>query len=116
MKIDKRLALISPKWYKRIIKTKSYRELLKPVNLDGFKQLDLSQYGSCVVGESHDFNGNYSTQEQKKSEVILIGCPRCTSFAQQIYIESPDRRSGKLFQEIISSYLDHISIDHGVKL
>ena len=119
MQIDKRLEIIAPKWYRRIIKAKTYRQILKPKKISAFDSLDLSQYGSCVIGESHGFSENYSTQDHNKIENknnVLSGCPECTKYAQAIYEKNPNRSTGRRFKDAIDSYIQHVKYGHGVNL
>lgn len=113
MKIDKELKQIAPNWYKKITKARSYNELLKATKIKD-QVLDLSEYSSCVIGESHGFSGMYSTSDQKRGEPIQNGCPDCTKFSLEIYIKNPKKGRVKQFKNAVHNYLLHINMKHGI--
>src|SRR3972149_1388500 len=103
MKIDKRLELVSPNWYKKITNAKSLKQLLRKthVSIDGLKQsLDLALPAYCVIGESHNFSaGYYNSDDDKKPRVVQDGCIKCTMHSTGVYSAIKDCYDYKQFSE-----------------
>lgn len=111
MKVNPKLRILAPKWYKIITRAKSYADLLKYKN-----DLDLSQFGMCVIGESHGFNANYCTDDQSESKSILIGCPTCTYYANEIYMPHKAKNRGLVFKQMIERFIIHAKVTHKMEL
>jgi len=117
MEIDARLEKISPLWYGKIIRGRTLKGLLRKTRVRVglvMRELDLTVYASCMVGESYLFDRSYTNSLNATGNY----CKKCLAFSDEVVVapRNPPTMVISDFQDVIKNFCDHVEKDHGVSL
>ncbi len=110
MQVAEGLEKIIPKWTQKIQKRETFEELQAPCKIDG-QILSINNYRCCMVGEAHQFNAEYDSQEDRSGR--FVECVECARFSMEFFhIIKNEGYTEKEFILAQQEFIDHWNEEH----